>query len=434
MIETDVMETPVDEHPSHRGVLRRVGADTAYALTALPLGVVSFSLVLTGLVTGLSLVWMVAGLPVLAVTAYVARGFAHAERLRLRMFQDREAPTPDYLRRGPDDGWLRRLTTTSRDPQSWLDMGWSLLAFVTGLFAGLVAIVWWGIVLNGLTYWFWQQWLPDGPDQQGLAELIGLGDSRSAEIWLNSLVGVVALLLAPWVLRFAALVHASLADVMLSSRASLQAELRRAAGGRDAARQGEAASLRRLERDIHDGPQQRMVRLAMDLGRARQQIEHDPALARATLDVAYGHAREAIDELRALSRGIAPPLLVDRGLAPALEELVARHDEGVTLQLDPDSLRGLAPHVETCLYFVVAEAMTNVAKHAAAQEVVVAVRVAGGTAVAEVSDDGVGGAHPGKGSGLAGLEQRVQGLGGTLSVASPIGGPTVLRAVVPAAG
>ncbi|GAA1735652.1 sensor histidine kinase [Aeromicrobium alkaliterrae] len=416
------------------GVIRRLAADTGYALTALPIVIVSFSLVLTGVVAGVSLAWMVLGLPVLAATAFAARGFAHLERVRLRSMLGREAPTPEYLTSRPGDGWLRRVTASLRDPQSWLDIAWSLLAFATGLFAGVLAISWWAVVLNGATYWFWQQWLPDGPDQQGLAELIGLGDSRAAEIWLNTAFGVVALLLAPLVMRLAALVHASLADVMLSSRASLQAEVRRATGGRDAAREGEAASLRRLERDIHDGPQQRMVRLAMDLGRARQQIENDPALARETLDVAYGHAREAIDELRALSRGIAPPLLVDRGLGPALEELVARHDETVTLRLEADTLHGLAPHVETCLYFVVAEAMTNVAKHASAFRVEVAVGVADGRAVAQVSDDGVGGAHPGKGTGLAGLEQRVQGLGGTLTVTSPMNGPTVVRAEVPTAG
>lgn len=417
-----------------RGWLWQLGADTVYALTALPIGIVSFTLIFSGLAVGLSLVWMVLGLPVLAVTAYVARGFAHAERFRLRHLQGRVATRPEYLVSTPTDGRLRRLTITSRDPQCWLDMGWSLVAFVTGLFAGLVAVVWWSVVLNGLTYWFWQQWLPRESGQEGIATLLGLGESRSAEVWVSAVAGLIALVLAPWVLRCAALVHGSVADVMLNGRAGLQAEVRRVTGGRDAARLGEADSLRRLERDIHDGPQQRMVRLAMDLARARQQLEHDTDAARVTLEVAYVQAREAIEELRALSRGIAPPVLVDRGLAPALAELLARQDLEVTLRADAESLQGLAGPVELCLYFVVAEAMTNVAKHARAERVTVAVGVVGGTAFAQVDDDGNGGAHPAKGSGLAGLEQRVRGLGGTLMVRSPVGGPTVVRADLPMSG
>ncbi|WP_375000586.1 sensor histidine kinase [Aeromicrobium sp. CTD01-1L150] len=414
-----------------RGVLRRTVDDTAYAIATFPLCVAAFVLVLIGVVAGSALAWLLLGLPILALTAFVARGFAHVERLRLRSQQGRAAPIPVYLRSRPGDRRWRRILTPLRDPQSWLDILWCLLSFVTGMFVFVLAFSWWVVVANGFTYWFWQRWLPDGPGQQGLAELIGLGETRTAEIWLNTAIGLTALLLAPLVMRFAALLHASLADVMLSSRASLQAEVRRAAGGRDSARQAEATSLRRLERDIHDGPQQRLVRLAMDLGRVRHQLDQDPERAREALDVAYGQARDAIDELRALSRGIAPPLLVDRGLGPALEELVARHDEQVSLRLDPSAMDALAPHVETCVYFVVAEAMTNVAKHSRADHVEVLVARTGDAVVAEVTDDGVGGAHPGKGTGLAGLQQRVRGLDGTLAVTSPPGGPTIVRMEMP---
>ena len=116
--------------------------------------------------------------------------------------------------------------------------------------------------------------------------------------------------------------HASLAWVLLSSRAELQHEVARVEAGRDAARMAEAASLRRLERDIHDGPQQRLVRLGMDLGRARRQLDQDPERAAATIDEALAQTRETVAELRSLSRGIAPPLLVDRGLAAALDEML----------------------------------------------------------------------------------------------------------------
>lgn len=174
----------------------------------------------------------------------------------------------------------------------------------------------------------------------------------------------------------------------------------------------------------------------MDLGRAREAMDRDPDRARAALDTAYQQARDTIDELRALSRGIAPPLLVDRGLGPAIEELLARSDLPVDLRLDPHAARGLPPHLETAVYFVVAEALTNVVKHSRAGrvEVVVGRVVDDGRVVAQITDDGVGGAHPGKGSGLAGLRQRVVGLGGTLELTSPAGGPTVVRMEVPLAG
>ena len=146
----------------------------------------------------------------------------------------------------------------------------------------------------------------------------------------------------------------------------------RVEGGRDAARVAEAASLRRLERDIHDGPQQRLVRLSMDLGRARKQLDQDPERAAETIDAALLQARETVDELRSLSRGIAPPLLVDRGLRAALGELMVRSDLPVeaVVRVPED----LPPHVETAVYFVVAEALTNVAKHSGATRASVARR------------------------------------------------------------
>ena len=138
----------------------------------------------------------------------------------------------------------------------------------------------------------------------------------------------------PWVVRFAAVLHSSLAIALLSSRAELQEEVARVEVGRDAARQAEAESLRRLERDIHDGPQQRLVRLTMDLGRAKRQLEQDPERAVSTIDGALEQARETVAELRALSRGIAPPLLVDRGLAAALAEMLNQSVVPVTSDID----------------------------------------------------------------------------------------------------
>lgn len=167
----------------------------------------------------------------------------------------------------------------------------------------------------------------------------------------------------------------------------------------------------------------------MDLGRARRQVAGDPEQASATIESALEQARETLDELRALSRGIAPPLLVDRGLGVALDELVVRSAVPVTLVHDLPT--GLSPHVETAVYFTVSEALTNVAKHSGADAADVRVVPDGTDLLVQVRDEGVGGAHPGKGQGLAGLVQRVAAVGGTLEVDSPAGGPTLVTARIP---
>lgn len=414
--------------PGAPSALRRVGLDTAYLLSAFPLAVVGFVLVVTGVALGVGLLVVWAGLGVLSATLLAARGLAHLERGRLRSLQLRPAPSPVYAVAPPDARVVRRVLTPLRDPQSWLDALWGLVGFVTGVVAFCVAVTWWAGAVGGVTYWFWQRWLPE--DDEGLAQLLGLGDGRVAESLLNLVLGLALALSLPWVLRACAATHAGLAAALLCSRAELQQEVRRVEVSRSAARTAEADSMRRLERDIHDGPQQRLVRLTMDLGRARRQLDDDdPQRARETVDAALAQARETVDELRSLSRGIAPPLLVDRGLRVALEELLNRSSVPVEATLDVPAQ--LPPHVENAVYFVVSEALTNVAKHSAATAVQVTVAERDGVVRLSVTDDGIGGAHPGKGLGLAGLRQRLAGVDGTLTVTSPAGGPTEVCAEIP---
>ena len=200
--------------------------------------------------------------------------------------------------------------------------------------------------------------------------------------------------------------------------------------GRRAARSAEASALQRLERDIHDGPQQRLVRLSMDLGRAQKQAGPDNPQLQGTLDAALRQTKDTLEELRALSRGIAPPVLTDRGLRAALEELAARSI--VPIDVDIDLPAGRLPHhVETAVYFVVSEALTNVAKHSGATQCMMTVHLVGEEVRVRVSDDGLGGAHLSKGHGLVGLHDRVRAADGVLNVRSPDGGPTVVEAEVP---
>jgi signal transduction histidine kinase len=188
--------------------------------------------------------------------------------------------------------------------------------------------------------------------------------------------------------------------------------------------------LRRIERDLHDGAQARLVALGMSIGLAEQKLSSDPAAAQELLADARRGAHEALEELRDLARGIHPPVLADRGLEAAIAALADRTPLRVNLAVDVD--RRPAPPVETAAYFVVAEALANAGKHSGAGQVDIGIRRDGGELVVEIVDDGRGGADA-AGNGLSGLRRRVAALDGSLEVTSPAGGPTTVRAVMPCA-
>jgi signal transduction histidine kinase len=417
--------------PRSRGWLRQLGTDTGYSLLAFPLAVVGFAVVVAGLAagTGLLVVWV--GVAVLAGTLLAARGFAGVERTWLPAVLGTPVPHPAYRR--AEGRALRRLTTPLRDPQCWLDALHAVLRFPFAILSFVVTVTAWAGALGGLTYGLWDWALPDAstdPGNTDLLELLGFESSSWSRVAFYTLIGVVLAVLLPFVVRGAALLQAQLGRVLLTSRAATQAELGRLAEGRDAAVAAEAVALRRLERDIHDGPQQRLVRLGMDLSRAQRQLDRDPTAARVTLGEAAGLAREALEELRALSRGIAPPVLADRGLAAALAAVAARSPVPVELAVDLPRER-LAPAVENTAYFVVSEALANVAKHSGATTCQVVVVAAGPALRVTVEDDGPGGAVVVPGHGLAGLADRLRAVDGALTVDSPPGGPTRLVAELP---
>jgi signal transduction histidine kinase len=192
-----------------------------------------------------------------------------------------------------------------------------------------------------------------------------------------------------------------------------------------------AEERRRIERDLHDGAQQRLVALAMDLGMAKQKLDSDPAAARVLVDEAHDQAKRALSEMRDLVRGIHPAVLTDRGLDAAISALAGRSPVPVTVEVDLP--RRLPDAIETNAYFVVAEALANIAKHSRATQARVIVRCEGEKLVIEVADDGIGGVEPAKGSGLSGLRDRMRALDGQLLISSPVGGPTWIRAELPCA-
>jgi signal transduction histidine kinase len=250
-------------------------------------------------------------------------------------------------------------------------------------------------------------------------------------------LGLLSFCTLPLVTRACVAAQAGLGEVLLWDASALLRRIRGLEQERDTARaqtvaavSAEATALRRLERDIHDGPQQRLVRLAMELGRAQHHFDSRPEAVREALADAITQAQEALEELRALSRGIAPPVLADRGLREAVTALAARCT--VPVQVDASPLDGrLDAAVETAAYFVIAEALTNVAKHSRASRCAIGVRRGEGALRAWVTDDGVGGAALDKGHGLRGLDDRVRAAGGRLLVTSPRGGPTTITAELP---
>jgi signal transduction histidine kinase len=267
---------------------------------------------------------------------------------------------------------------------------------------------------------------------------LSLGLTSPAErVPFDTVAGLLLLFTLPLVTRACVAAQAGLGQALLSDASALHRRISGLEQERDTARAqtvaavtAEATALRWLERDIHDGPQQRLVRLAMELGRAQHHFDSRPEAAREALADAIVQTQEALDELRALSRGIAPPILVDRGLREALTALAAR--SAIPAELDADPLnRRLDAAVETAAYFVIAEALTNVAKHSHARRCAIGLRHREGTLRAWVTDDGAGGAALDKGHGLRGLDDRLHAVGGRLRVTSPCGGPTTITAELP---
>jgi signal transduction histidine kinase len=414
---------------------RRLAREFGYLLAGLPVGILAFVVAVTGFTTGVGTLVVWIGLPILVGTLYAARGLAAVERRAVCWATGRELP-PHHYRSDRGHRIARRLLLALADPQSWRDLLHAVVAFPVRVATFSIAVSWAVGGLGSTLYVLWEWSLPrsDG-DYNGLFGLITGSFSRLGDIVLNTMIGVLLLISLPWVVRGLVAAQAGLARVLLTNQtAALRARTEQLSAGRRAAVQAEAQTLRRLERDIHDGPQQRLVRLNMDLEAAARRLDDDPDRARPLIDEALEQSRAALSELRALSRGIAPPILADRGLGAALVAAVARCPVQVSLDVALREGERLPAAVENTAYFVVTEALTNVAKHSQATHCAVTVSAAGELVLVQVRDNGCGGAHLGKGHGLAGLVDRLASVDGELDVVSPPGGPTVLTAQIPLAG
>lgn len=427
---------------------RAVPRELAFLILTFPLALTGFVVTVTLFATGFgTLVTFFLGVVLIIVALYVSRGFGTLELVRLELAGRPVIDRPEWQDARAREGFGGWLRSTLGNGHYWLYLLHTMVInFFVSVLTWTITIAWVATAFGGLTYWFWRMFLPAGQDWylvQVLANLLRWDVPRAAVGLLEALVllavGTVVTLTLPFVTRGLVLVHDAIARPVLGAFKSdaLEREVIALNASRGAAMSAEGQSLRRLERDIHDGPQQRLVRLQMDLAAAERQLDTDPERARATIAEAMQQSRDALEELRSLSRGFAPPILLDRGLVAALESAATRSPvpARVISFLPADPV--LPQEIERNAYFVASEALANAAKHSQATDVEVRVQLSGTADAAQpwlevvVTDNGAGGAVPVAGHGLAGLEERMRGLGGQLTVYSPPGGPTVVRAVLP---
>jgi len=401
--------------------------ELAYLLVGLPVGVVTFTVVVTGVALGVSLLITLVGIPVLVATAYADRGLAWLERRRAALVLGRPIGDPPS-RRPKRPGALSWLEALAVDQRTWKEAAWMVVVFPVALAGFVVAVVLWSVALWAVTFPLYWWALP----HDALPQVAGDGDGLALDTWPLALAvgacGLVVLAVAPWVCSLFAQGQARLARVLLGpgAAAARVGELTRT---RAAAVDAQTVELRRIERDLHDGAQARLVAATIDLGLAQERLDDDPAEARRLVEAAQAETKEAIGDLRRLVSGIAPAVLADRGLDAALSGLVASCR--IPVSLDVLLPKRLPEAVEVAAYFVVAESLTNVQKHAEATTASLQARVEDGWLVVGVTDDGSGGAAASPGSGLDGLAARIAALDGRLLVTSPPGGPTAVRAEIP---
>ncbi len=340
-----------------------------------------------------------------------------AQRARLRALRGVDVP-PLLRPAGPSSGAVTALRTAV----SWRQVGYHLV--VGPLVAlGALAVLWgWGAAVVASTVLGWAWMMP--------------ATSPVADHWAKldvplTVGGMLLLAVLPRAVRLLAALDEALAVRMLGPgrTAVLEHRIEEVVESRAGLVDAVDAERRRIERDLHDGAQQRLTSLAMNLGLARRTLKDVPPEAMQVIVEAHEQAQAAIDELRDLVRGLHPAVLEDRGLDAALSGIAARVP--LPVRLDVDLAERIAPTVEAVAYFTVSEALTNVAKHARASRVDVSVRTVGGRLRLVVSDDGVGGADAARGTGLTGLRQRTASVDGSLSLLSPVGGPTTITVELP---
>jgi signal transduction histidine kinase len=404
-----------------------------YCLVGFPFAVAGFVFAVVSLSVSAGLSVTLIGLPLLGISLAIARGFGGVERAFGRTFLGVDVAKPVVRRRpgligylGERNGWRAMLFLLVRFPVAIAEFSITVSLFAYS-WGGVTYPIWWrgprqkehGHVMHGLQ--FGPHWFAN----------------TAPRIWLVFAGGVVLLLISPWIIRAMVRIDGALIRGLLGPT-DADRRIQSLEETRSLAVDDSAAALRRIERDLHDGAQARLVALAMSLGLAKEELakedldgdDPDAALARVRelVDSAHREAKGTIIDLRDLARGIHPPAL-DNGLPDALTTLTARSTVPTTLRIDlPDRP---SPALETIVYFCTAELLTNAAKHSNAHHASVDVRVVQQRLFIRVGDDGVGGAQLQRSGGLSGLTDRVATVDGKLAIDSPDGGPTLVTVEIP---
>ncbi|MFD7754765.1 sensor histidine kinase [Streptomyces sp. NPDC059757] len=409
----------------------RTWREFGYLLLSLPISVVLFSFAITMTSLGVGLLITFLGIPVLALGLAMCRGFGVLERARARGLLKLEVAEPAPVR-GRTGGLMSWVGAVLKSGVSWRHLLYALLHFPWAVFAFTVSLTFWAYGWAAFSYPLWQWVFPayvgvDGIQLYGDATHDVYLDSPF-ELAATSAFGLVLVLLTPWIIRGLASVDRVMVYGLLgpSRLASRVVELE---SDRGVVVDTAAADLRRIERDLHDGAQARLVALAMGLGLAKEKLTEDPEAAARMVDEAHGEVKVALQELRDLARGIHPAVLTDRGLDAALSAIASRCTVPVTVEVDLASRPAQA--IEGIAYFTVSELLQNVSKHARATRATVDVWRTADRLLLQVTDNGRGGANLSAGSGLAGLAERLDAVDGVLVVDSPVGGPTRVTAELP---
>jgi signal transduction histidine kinase len=411
----------------------RTWREFGYLLLNLPMGVLGFVWTVTALSLGVGLLVTFVGLPVLVLALGGCRAIGRIERNRARalLWLDVEEPGPVRTR---GRGFLARLGGRLGSGVNWRHAVYCLLHFPWGVFTFSVAVSFFTYGWGLLTYPLWRWVFPVYLGQPGL-QIYGSHDGRHGW-WLHTpldmalclVTGALMVLVTPWLVRGMAHVDRMMVFGLLGP-SRLDSRVTELESDRGVVVDTAAADLRRIERDLHDGAQARLVALAMDLGLAKEKLLDDPAVGAAMVEEAHGEVKIALQELRDLARGIHPAILTDRGLDAALSSVASRCTVPVAVTVDLPARP--VPAIEGIAYFTVCELLQNVSKHSGASRAAVDVWQIEDRLMLHVSDNGRGGAAVTGGSGLAGLAERLDSVDGVLVLDSPPGGPTRAAAELP---
>ncbi|WP_338677309.1 sensor domain-containing protein [Streptomyces sp. SCSIO 30461] len=369
--------------PARLAYDRYTWKEIAYLLSGLPAAVIGFVYTVTVVSVGAGLFVTVVGLPLLVLGLAGSRLVGKGERARARALLGVMVDEPSAMPKRTGDGLFARLWLGLKDPVAWRSVLYAVIRLPWGIVGFTVA-------LTGL-FVLWP--------------------------------------VLPYIARGMTNVDRALVRALLSPSDELERRIAELESDRGVVVDTAAADLRRIERDLHDGAQARLVALAMDLGLAKEKLHEDPDAAAHMVAEAHGEVKLALQELRDLARGIHPAVLTDRGLNAALSSLASRCTVPVTVTVDLPTRPAEA--IEGIAYFTVSELLQNVSKHARATRASVDVRRTHNRLILQVSDNGQGGADITAGSGLTGLAERLDAVDGVLTTDSPTGGPTLITAQLP---